>query len=414
MKRFIILFSVLVIAAIGAVGYFIFFADNGTVQQTFSDLNPFNDGGVGTGTNQPTAQNPDFPGDNNSGFSDPSKPITLLKVTAEAVTGYTFFTRTETKIIDDEKITITEPVVRYMDRGTGHISDYLLTQRTLEKISNTTMPTLDHTYFYKNASEFISQRLNETDTIETIGGTIASSSVSAISLENRLLQAIPAPTTRKLFISRIDGGKYTALISDPDGSKAKVLFTSPLTEWWADWINDNSVLLTSKPSARAEGSSYIINTQTGVRQPAITKQAGLLASVNPVSAIGTYLYSKTVGNTIQTLIRSGNSDFALTRPTLPDKCVWRKNGISIFCARPGWIPSANYPDDWLLGKVTFVDSHIDEIDAKTGTLLNSWSLEQSGADIDTVRLQLSADETMVGFMNKNDNTLWVLNINAAE
>ncbi|HRH26365.1 MAG TPA: hypothetical protein PLF31_02755 [Candidatus Paceibacterota bacterium] len=412
MKRFIILFTVLVIAAIGAVGYFMFFADKGTLQETFTDLNPFSDGG-GVNTTPQSPQGPAFPGDDNS-FSDPSKPITLLQVSKEAVTGYTFFTRTETKVIDDEKITITEPVVRYMDRGTGHISDYLFTQRTVEKISNTTMPTLDHTYFYKNASEFISQRLNETDIIETIGGTIASSSVDAISLENRLLQAIPAPTTRKLFLSRIDSGKYTALISDPDGSKAKVLFTSPLTEWWAEWINDTSILLTSKPSAGTEGSSYIINTQTGVRQPSITKQLGLLASVNPVSAVGTTLYSKTVGNTIQTLIRSGSRDFALTRPTLIDKCVWKKNGLSILCARPGWIPSASYPDDWLLGKVAFVDSHIDEIDAKTGTLLNSWSLEQSGVDIDAVRLQLSSNETMVGFMNKNDNTLWVLNINSAE
>jgi hypothetical protein len=98
--------------------------------------------------------------------------------------------------------------------------------------------------------------------------------------------------------------------------------------------------------------------------------------------------------------------------TLADKCVWskiRKN--EVYCAVPTEIPDASYPEDWYKGSVSFVDQIwvLDITNGEVHLLANPLNL--SKVLIDAVDLTLDTKENYLYFINKNDLSLWVLDLN---
>ena len=119
------------------------------------------------------------------------------------------------------------------------------------------------------------------------------------------------------------------------------------------------------------------------------------------SAIATRLVNIRTGTTTEVIFN-----------TLADKCVWstlRKN--ELYCAVPNNVPSAIYPDDWYKGKVSFVDK-IWHMDTNTGEVhLIANLLTLSNKLIDVTQLVLDPKENYLYFINKNDLTPWVLDLN---
>jgi hypothetical protein len=101
-------------------------------------------------------------------------------------------------------------------------------------------------------------------------------------------------------------------------------------------------------------------------------------------------------------IEKTKTEFSLK--TLPEKCIWSEVDVNkIYCAVPKNLPTANYPDDWYKGLVSF-DDNLWQIDTLTGetTLL----LNQFGFDI--INIFKTKNEDFLFFQNKKDGTLWSL------
>jgi hypothetical protein len=105
---------------------------------------------------------------------------------------------------------------------------------------------------------------------------------------------------------------------------------------------------------------------------------------------------------------SSTKDVALQ--TLPEKCVWKKDNIYIYCAIPSVFPSGEYPDSWYQGISSFNDN-IWMVDATTG---KSTSVFVPGSLtiklLDMTNLTLSPAEDFLFFINKRDSSLWAFDL----
>ena len=95
--------------------------------------------------------------------------------------------------------------------------------------------------------------------------------------------------------------------------------------------------------------------------------------------------------------------------TLAEKCAWNADSSSIYCAVPRNINSAQYPDAWYQGEVSFSDE-IWQIDVASGnaTMLVDPLTIAGGQDIDGIKLAVDSGENYLFFVNKKDSYLWEL------
>ena len=119
--------------------------------------------------------------------------------------------------------------------------------------------------------------------------------------------------------------------------------------------------------------------------------------------------SESANNSVKNKILSlkDAKEYNLGLKTLPEKCVWslKEKGI-IFCAVPFTLDSADYPDDWYRGKISFKDA-IFKINYLTGE--NKVVGEEIlTLDFDAINPFLSSDEKYLFFTNKKDSALWSL------
>jgi hypothetical protein len=95
--------------------------------------------------------------------------------------------------------------------------------------------------------------------------------------------------------------------------------------------------------------------------------------------------------------------------SLPEKCVWSANGVTVYCAVPADMSSGEYPDSWYQGLVSFTDRFV-KIDASTlGMSVIADSAYQT--PVDATHLFLDDKEGILFFTNKKDSTLWSLDLN---
>ena len=121
------------------------------------------------------------------------------------------------------------------------------------------------------------------------------------------------------------------------------------------------------------------------------------------------IVNSSIVSSIRDLKTLTNSD--LLFKTLSEKCVWSNVTKSdLYCAVPTQIPNGVYPDDWYRGRVSFIDQ-IWHVDTKTGENHQLADLiELSNTQIDAIQLTLDPKEDTLYFINKNDLSLWALDL----
>jgi hypothetical protein len=82
----------------------------------------------------------------------------------------------------------------------------------------------------------------------------------------------------------------------------------------------------------------------------------------------------------------------------------------VYCAAPSQPVDAVYPDDWYAGKISTLDK-IWQINGATGEikLISSFNDAPNRA-IDAFNLGLDQKDNFLFFMNKNDLSLWSLDL----
>lgn len=314
----------------------------------------------------------------------------------------------------------TSTLVRFVDRGTGHIYDALLPAKAGEKfnvtrITNNTLSPVYEATFRSDASSLLIRLLdeagNENNLLLTLTAPKATSTdlytISSVSLRGDIESPL-AGAGNTLYYVASDSGAVSSISFQGDGVRS--LWTSGLKSWRVGSLGAN-LLLTTKASAEVPGYAY--STTSAGSLP-----AKLLGPLSGLSAIGNkpgnkLLYSYTSGN--RTLMRvrtlSTGTEASIEPGTLAEKCVWGTQSADVFfCGTPISAPGGEEPDDWYQGKVSFND-YVWRYDTKSevSTLIVE-PQDEFNVSLDVFRPALSPDESYFVFINKRDLSLWAVSL----
>lgn len=334
--------------------------------------------------------------------------------------------------------TASTTIARWIDRGTGHVYQAYSDNTDIDEISNTTIPMIYESYWNNPATAFIFQSLaDNSEAVTTFYAALTANAASTASTSSSTIQSTqysltgsPLPSGTLAIAASPAGGKsgnqvFTLVadgnggsvgyISNFDGSKKTEIFDTPLRQLNAQWPATNTIALTTKGTSSGAGFLYFVNPKTGTFTKVIGGMDGLATLVNANATEVLYSHTSGTGTGITTSVYdiTTNQNQDLPFDTLAEKCVWsRLQTNDLYCAIPATIPSANYPDAWYQGTISFNDS-IWEIDTITGDVHELIDLSKpAGEPIDAEDLQLSPNENFLYFVNKKDLSLWSFDLNA--
>lgn len=226
-------------------------------------------------------------------------------------------------------------------------------------------------------------------------------SLNGTLLAPNILRGTVSPDGSKIFYLRETADGTIGTVIDSNGLNQRQIFISAISEWQPNWVSADTITMTTLASREANGYMYFLTPSTGAFKKVLGPVRGLTTLTSPDAK--TVLYSGSTDRGIVTRtydVQSGivkGFEFA----TLPEKCAWQDSTV-VICGVPRTLSSAQYPDAWYQGLLSFKDS-IWSVDTKQGITNMIVSPDQ---DIDVVKVQVSSDKSYVYFMNKTDETLW--------
>ncbi|MCU0660124.1 MAG: peptidoglycan-binding protein [Candidatus Pacebacteria bacterium] len=318
----------------------------------------------------------------------------------------------------EEKVT----AVRYVDKRDGTIFQTFIDTIEEKKISGTKIPKIHEAYFGKDALTTL-LRLVEEDgvTIATYAGTLPKIIEGGDSITNmrgsfieRNIESLSFSPDKSKFFYLVSSGQFTngIIASATGGSKIQV-FSSPFSEWLPQWVDDRTIALTTKPAASFGGYLYTLDTKTKEFKKVMSEVPGLTTLYSPNGKKVLYSRATKNRNSFLTAIYDTETKKStdLDVHTLPEKCVWSNDSITLYCSVPKYINGGEYPDVWYQGIQSFSDM-IWQINTKDGILKRvSDPFQEAGIEIDGIHLFLDTEESNLFLTNKNDSSLWTLTLN---
>jgi hypothetical protein len=326
--------------------------------------------------------------------------------------------------------------VRWVDRGRGNIYEAREDDLGVATLSNTVLPRMYSSAWNKNLTAFIGSILESADSIpstvyaalipvksqktgasSTAAMPVSNSSVTPFSLQGKNLSGnvvayAESPKKDKVFLLMDTGSGSTGYVASFDGSGMTQIFSTPLTQINVDWPSDNIIAINTKGAADQGGFLYFVNPATGVWTKVVGPLPGLSAKV---SHDGKYVLLSAAGdsNNILTSVYNVQKGTGLDTGirTIADKCAWGNFYKDlVYCGVPSQPASAEYPDDWYKGNVSFSDK-IWQVSASTGEVhMISSIVDQSDRLIDAFTLGLDPKDNYLFFMNKKDLSFWSLDL----
>jgi len=452
-RNFILLIIILIIITIAVFGFLYFRQGQTPGTDTsgtnfISQFNPF-------GTSKPATPPAITPPADVSGYQpEPTLETTVVKlkkISSMPIAGFTVFNKERLKEIIAESSPLlgggagegstqnnltptlpkgkgvkptpppTEfmPALRYVDRATGNIYQTFADKIEERRFSTTIIPKI-YEAFFGNKGQSVVMRYLKTDgkRIVTFVGNLPKELLGGDTTENNEVKGIFLPEDVKdvslssngesiFYLFNVGENMVGTTFSFLNNKKAQI-FSSPFTEWLSWWPNNKMITFTTKPSASVPGYMYAMD-------PAIKTLNKIIDGINGLT---------TLMSPSGKLVLSGNNNLALNLyhtdtkasdilgvKTLPEKCVWNKTSIVVYCAVPKLIETGQYPDAWYQGEVSFSDQ-IWKIDVKTGnaTMLADPAIITGEGEIDGIKLAVDAGENYLFFINKKDSFLWKLTL----
>lgn len=323
--------------------------------------------------------------------------------------------------------------VRYVARENGHVFEVDPKTGASVELTNTTIPRIYEAFFADNGNSVVLRYLTQ-DPIsrkEIIKTYLANLELpvqanSDVAVPNALgsLHGKFLPDDLSAVSISPNGKGLFYLLPIPDGvsgttitlstMSAKEILRNSFSEWLPQLLDDGTVILTTKPSADVPGFSYLYNPSNQTLSRIIREKNALTTlSERHGSRI---LYSENiVGNTTLGFYdkkgfgaEGGGTAHETSIPlaTLPEKCVWSKNTIHLYCGAFTSTPRAQIPDDWYQGALSFSDSFwlINTDTTEIKFLVDPNKAIQK--EFDVFMPFLGNDENYFFFTNKKDGTLW--------
>lgn len=444
-KTLLILITIVILLGAAVFGWYYFShqttsTDTDTTQDDGSGFVPFGrtpSGGGRQGT-LPTGGTTTPSQDNNPAPTTGKVPVLRL-ISSTPVGGYSASTTASTTVI------------RWVDRGRGNVYETKGDSLAVTTLSNTLVPKIYESLWNKNMTAFVALALQEYDSgpngiyaelrlRQTVVATTSKATKTASStaktatstianipanpsegtlyqlrgnnLPNNIIGFAVSPKKDKVLLFVNESGTGVGYTSSFDGKGLLKVFSTPVTQAVVEWPEENTFTLLTKGAAAESGYFYFINAKTGTFKKLLGPYLGLTAKASRDAKRIVFTVSNSEGNFatgIYDVTKQKITDAGVK--TLADKCVWSTAFLNeIYCAVPSRINAATYPDDWYLGNVSFVDK-IWNIDALTGqTRVVSSIIDSSDRVIDAYNLTLDPKDNYLLFTNKDDLTLWSLDL----
>jgi hypothetical protein len=417
-KTIFIIIAILIVAGAVVGGIYFFKKSNtptgtSTTGSDYKIFNPF-------GTSEPTGSTS---GTTNQIVSNVKQTNKFYRITDFAIAGAAFFqnkkvlTSTEKPVPTinpkTKKVTIPAvkfeliPSLRYVAKENGHIYSMDIATKNVQKISNTTIPGIEEVLFNKEATSLIYRYASlDRKTINSFLTTMGSTKSEFLPLD--ILGVATSPDKSKFFyFMKSNNGVVGYMRAFGSTQKTQVL-SNPYTEWIPQWISESKIYLTTKASYSVPGILFSLDTKTKTLTKVLGGVRGLTTLSNSDGSRVLYGVSANDGPRLNIFNVKEHSTTSVDTYGLPEKCVWGKSGLYVYCAVPNTITGTQYPDSWYQGLVSFSDRFI-KIDVASGNISDIINSEDITA-VDATNLFLSENEEQLFFTNKKDSTLWGLNL----
>src|SRR3989338_4768467 len=206
---------------------------------------------------------------------------------------------------------------------------------------------------------------------------------------------------------------FNLTIADEKAQKPTVVYSTPIPDFNIFWTSKNKILLASRPSGAAPGILFYFDRTKKTFNKIFTESYGLTILPSPDAQNMLFAGTNSSGKNLKLYFSKidGSDSQEIETQTLPEKCVFKKDGSSIFCAVPKNITLFGIlPDDWYMGTGFFQDRfvQIDTANSQSGNI--SIKEVYTEKNFDAFNLFLSQDNQFLFFHDKNDETLWRLKL----
>ena len=317
----------------------------------------------------------------------------------------------------------TPPTLIYLEESTGNLFRVAPEGQNNQPLTINSLPGVAHAWWgiARNKKDdtlvLLAQYLDSREAPATFRGTynLKATTTEPTDLVGAVIPNISAggiavSPNRDRFFSLIDTATgVNGTVTDLLTGKIRAIFTSSLKSWTVSWPSATVITLVPRANAETPGALYFLNPETGVLTRILGDKLGLTTLVNQSGT--KVLYGQGLGTLTVYSTRAGETR-ALTIATLPEKCVWASDAVTIYCAVPN-SPSrvAQYPDDWWQGEVTFNDSFW-QVDTNTGEAKIIFTNNSSGSNnnLDAINLILDEVGKRLIFTDRWSATLWSLGV----
>lgn len=317
-----------------------------------------------------------------------------------------------------------QSILRFVDRAVGNVYEYLPDSQTgeVQRITNTTIPKIQETVWSNSGKDLILRFLDgDTDNIDSFVSQIKTATstgeigeLTGSFLPTNVEQLTISPNKDKIFgiINKSDNSGTFGFIENLDGTGKKTVFDSPISYWNISWPKTSTITFNTKPNYEDPGLLYFFNTQNYSMTRILGDIVGLSSITNKNADLVAYSYTQNNSFNLDIYDVVNKINKGLNIPTLADKCVWSDSNTNIlYCAIPRSINPDDYPDSWYQGLESFNDD-IWMIDTQKEIIKQIYRVGiNENVSIDAFNLVISPDDKYLAFTNKNDLSLWLLNIN---
>jgi len=414
---FVILIVLVLIAVGGVVIYFSIMSDQAPTEDSVISRGGFfpffggQEDASKSGGEEETTDNT-LGGLGEDSFGSKTLP-SLRKLWSEPVAG-AIFTTDEQGIVS----------VRFVERATGNVYETHATSTKTARLTNTTIPRIQEVLWLSPENLVLRYLRDEGDTIETFSATLVlpdpeeETATSSIEVLGELRgQFLPinildiTGTDNTLFYLLRESSGVRGVVSNTDGSGAREVFSSPIREWVSQFVDPQTVALTTKASGGVLGHLFFLNTSSGALKAVLSSFSGLTTNVGEASVL--YTEQETVLPLLFSYDYTQAKTVSLPISTLAEKCVWDSQSATVaFCATPKSLVSGVLPDVWYQGAVHFND---ELWRVETNTLSSKLIFDPevlAKTTFDMVDLALDQKDELLIFRNKVDNSLWLYRFEA--
>jgi hypothetical protein len=384
--------TLIILALLGLWSYLLFFGTPQTVNEVFVDL-----GLQATSPERPEFVAPNAPlGEKEIlalGVED------LSQLTTRLVAGYIHLSNNQTDIL------------RYAERGTGHVYDINFKTNTETRVLGNTIAKTSRAYFSPDGDLMVIAA--EADNEELISLVTIPNNTNENSINTALkpnLKNITVLSSTTINYTEVEDNKTVGYSFNRFTGVFNEIWRIPLTDIEVIWENGITYVLT-KPAPFLKGALYQISSEGLI--PVTAQQYNYTAVVKPGSNNKIETYFDVETNNLTSQIKFVNNEFTSPIIALPEKCTFSpvdQNKIWCGSTAPGENNHRTFIRDWYMGLANSND-YLWEIDVNTkqATVMVNF-ITRMGYVVDVIEPTFSKNGNKLFFINKINDSLWLYKI----